>query len=67
MVNFRDFVKNIFKNNILSQIAFSFFKKNSKNKKKKLKKYANFFHNCLQYELILKIVYFHILNIFKFG
>jgi hypothetical protein len=24
-------------------------------------------HNCLQYERVLKIVYFHILNIAKFG
>jgi hypothetical protein len=59
--NFRQFVKNIFKKNILSQIPC--LKKIIAKKKKEIEIFAKNRHNCLQqYERVLKILYFHILN-----
>jgi hypothetical protein len=46
---------------------FLFFEKNCQKKKKKLKKITETRDNCLQYERMLKILYFHILNIALFG
>jgi hypothetical protein len=49
--------------NMLSQIP-CFWKKWSKNENFDIAKSR---HNCLKYERVLKILYFHILNIAEFG
>jgi hypothetical protein len=38
-----------------------------KNSQKELTFFAKLCHNCSQYERVLKIFYFHILNIVNFG
>jgi hypothetical protein len=45
----------------------STFKKIVKKQKKKSKFSQKNHHNCLQYEMVLKILYCHVLNIAKFG
>jgi hypothetical protein len=44
---------------------FPFFKE--KNAKKGINIFVKFCHTCLQYEKVLKIFFFHILNIANFG
>jgi len=65
LADFSQFVKNISKKHILSQIPY-FCQKVSRFLfiYKKLQKNR---HNCLQYKRVLKIFYFHTLTIAKFG
>lgn len=60
VVNFRHFVINVFRNEY-SVTIFLFWGKFPK------KKIAKNYRNCLQFERVLKISYYHILNITQLG
>jgi len=56
--------KNIFKK---QYYVINFMFKKIVKKQKKINFLFKTHHNCLQYERVLKILYFHVLNIAKFG
>jgi len=64
-VNFRHFSKNIFKNEYFVTNSL-FFGENFVKFFYKFKVFKNH-NNCLQYEKVFKVLYFHILNITKFS